>query len=528
MSSIQTEIERRRTFAIISHPDAGKTTITEKFLWYGGVVREAGHVKAKSNKKFAMSDWMKIEQQRGISVTSSAISFPFRDCHINLLDTPGHQDFCEDTFRALTAVDSALVMIDSTKGVEAQTIKLMNVCRMRNTPIIIFMNKLDLDGRDAIELMDEVEKVLGIKPVPMSLPIGNGKLFQGVYSLIDNTVHFFNRDEAKQSIAKVSGLDDPKLDEWFEAKYLAELRERAELVQGAMESFDRDRYLKGEIGPLYFGSAIRNFGVKQLLDSIVEIAPSPVARLADERLVQATEPNFTGFVFKIQANTDPKHRDRIAYIRICSGKFERGNKALHCKTGKPVRLAAPTQFMANNKTVIDVAYAGDIFGVHDPGTFAIGDTLSESESLRFQGIPDFAPEHFVKVWLTDPMKSKQMTQGLRQLSEEGATQLFYPLSSPAPILGVVGELQFDVIKFRLEEEYLAKCRFEPVNVAVVRWITGTAKEIEKFKEEHSQDVARDKRDGLAYLCPNAFRLATVQKNYPNLQFLEVSERYGAN
>lgn len=536
--SLESEILRRRTFAIVSHPDAGKTTITEKFLWFGGAIREAGHVRAKTGKKFTTSDWMKIEQQRGISVSSSVLSFPYGGCQINLVDTPGHQDFSEDTYRALTAVDSALVLIDSAKGVEVQTMKLMEVCRMRKTPITVFMNKMDRDALDPLALMDEVERVLGVQCAPRTLPIGNGKAFQGVYSFIDDTVHLFRPDEADDetpqdavaaapsaqgNIRKVSGIHDPKLDEWFDAKYLKEFRDQAELALGAMPEFDREKYLRGEQAPVYFGSGISNFGVKHLLDSFVAVAPSPMPREAKERVVQATEEKFTGFVFKIQANTDPKHRDRIAFVRICSGKFERGGRVTHVRTGRPVRLAAPTSMMANDREVLETAYAGDIIGIHDPGLYSISDTLSETEILNFQGIPDFAPEHFSKVYLTDPLKSKQLQQGLRQLSEEGATQLFYPLSGPIPVLGVVGVLQFDVIKFRIEEEYGAKCRFEGANIWQARWVAAdadaqSAADLAAFRAEHMFDLANDKAGNLVYLCPNEFRLQTVEKNYPKLRF----------
>jgi len=516
--NLEEEILRRRTFAIVSHPDAGKTTITEKFLWYGGVIREAGHVRAKAGKKFTTSDWMKIEQQRGISVSSSVLSFPYGGCQINLVDTPGHQDFCEDTYRALTAVDSALVLIDSAKGVEPQTIKLMEVCRLRMTPITVFMNKMDRDSLDSLALMDEVERILGVRCCPRTFPIGSGKAFQGVYSFIDDSVHLFQPDADESEIRKVNGIHDPRLDEWFDAKYLAEFREQAALASGAMDSFDREKYLRGELAPVYFGSAINNFGVKHLLDNFVAVAPPPLSRHAKERDVLAVEPNFTGFVFKIQANTDPKHRDRIAFIRVCSGKFMRGSKVIHCRTGRQVRLAAPTSLLANDRTVLDEAYAGDIIGIHDPGLYNISDTISETENLAFDGIPDFAPEHFCRVHLEDPLRSKQLQQGLHQLSEEGATQLFFPLGGPIPVLGVVGVLQFDVLKFRLEEEYNARCRFEPANIYQARWVSGDATELGLFRSEHTFDLAQDKKGHLVYLCPNEFRLQTVEKNYSKLRF----------
>ena len=516
--SMTEEILKRRTFAIVSHPDAGKTTITEKFLWFGKVIREAGHVRAKANKKFTTSDWMKIEQQRGISVSSSVLSFPYGGCQINLVDTPGHQDFSEDTYRALTAVDSALILIDAAKGVEPQTIKLMEVCSMRKTPVTVFMNKLDRDALDPVALMDEVERILGLKCSPMTLPIGSGKMFQGVYSFIDDSVHVFSPETPEGEMRKVGGLADPRLDEWFDAKYLKEFRDQADLVRGAMEPFDRARYLKGELAPVYFGSAINNFGIKHLLDNFVANAPAPMPREAEQRVVEATEPRFTGFVFKIQANTDPKHRDRIAFVRVCSGRFERGAKVLHCRSGRQVRLAAPSTFMAQDKTVIDEAFAGDIIGIHDPGLYNISDTLSEAENLKFTGIPDFASEFFARVYLEDPLKSKQLSQGLKQLSEEGATQLFAPLASPIPVLGVVGVLQFDVLKFRLEEEYGAKCRLETAPIHAVRWISGDAAQIAEFKAQNTHDLAADKGGHLVYLCPNEFRLRTMEKNFPKIAF----------
>jgi len=512
------EIRKRRTFAIVSHPDAGKTTITEKFLFFGGVIREAGHVRAKAGRKYTTSDWMKIEQQRGISVSSSVLSFPYRNCHVNLVDTPGHQDFCEDTYRALTAVDSVLVLLDAAKGVEPQTIKLMEVCRLRKTPVTVFINKLDRESQDPLTLMDEVERVLGVRCSPRTLPIGSGSAFQGVYGLLDHTIHLFNRDSQEAEVRQVTGFDDPQLDTWFDARSLREFRDQADLAVGALSTWDREEYLRGDLAPVYFGSAINNFGVKHLLDAFVEYAPSPMPRESSDRVVEATEEHFTAFVFKIQANTDPKHRDRIAFLRVCSGRFDRGVKVLHCRTGRQVRLAAPTQLMANEKSVVDIAYAGDIIGIHDPGLYSISDTLSDGEKLAFLGIPDFAPEHFAKVYLEDPLKSKQLDQGLNQLSEEGATQLFHPLSGRIQVLGVVGVLQFDVIKFRLEEEYGARCRLEQAPIYGVRWLEGDPAALAEFKAEHTFDMATDKRDNPVYLAPNEYRLATVEKNFPKVKF----------
>jgi peptide chain release factor 3 len=509
------EIAKRRTFAIVSHPDAGKTTITEKFLWYGQVIREAGHVRAKSNKKHTTSDWMKIEQQRGISVSSSVLNFPYADCQFNLVDTPGHQDFCEDTYRALTAVDSALVLIDSMNGVERQTIKLMEVCRMRKTPIITFINKMDLDGRDVLELLDEIEEVLGIKCCPFSLPIGYGKMLAGVYSILDDTIHTLGSDD-KQEIIKVSGIDDPELDKRFSERDLEELRERYEMVTGAMDPFDQEAYLKGEMSPVFFGSAIRNFGVAQLLEAFADLAPPPMPRESDLRTVEPMEDHFSAYVFKIQANMDPKHRDRTAFIRICSGKYERGGKVLHCRTGKNLKLAAPTSFMAQNKEVIDFSYAGDIVGINDPGIFNIGDTLTAKEKFKFQGVPDFAPEFFAKVELLNPMKSKQLAKGLAQLSEEGATQLFHPVASPIPIIGVVGELQFDVLKHRLEGEYGADVHLRKIPAFEARWIQGNSEALKKFEAEYKHDCSRDKHDNLVCIFPNEYRKNLAVNNYEEL------------
>lgn len=513
---MKTEIKKRRTFAIVSHPDAGKTTVTEKFLWYGQVIREAGHVKAKAGRSHTTSDWMKIEQQRGISVSSSVLNFPYANCQFNLVDTPGHQDFCEDTYRALTAVDSALVLIDSVNGVEKQTIKLMEVCRMRHTPIITFINKMDLDGRDIVELLDEIEDVLKIKTCPFTLPIGYGKTFYGVYSILDDTVHTMNGEN--QDIIQMSGIDDPKLDEMFENRYLSELRERYELVTGAMDSFDKEAFLKGEQSPVFFGSAIKNFGVQQLLEAFADLAPSPMPRATKEREVDPLEEDFSAFVFKIQANMDPKHRDRTAFIRICSGKFERGVKVYHCRTGKQIKLAAPTSFMAQNKILVDEAYAGDIVGINDPELFNIGDTLTVGKNIQFTGIPDFAPEFFARIILDNPMKSKQMNKGLHQLSEEGATQYFLPVKSSVPVIGVVGELQFDVLKDRIENEYGAQILIERFPVFQARWIYGPEADVVSFENAYSFDCMKDKKGNLVCLFPNEYRLNLAINDYKDIKF----------
>lgn len=516
------EIEKRRTFAIVSHPDAGKTTITEKFLWYGNVVREAGHVRAKSNRSYTVSDWMKIEQQRGISVSSSVLNFPFEGCQFNLVDTPGHQDFCEDTYRALTAVDAALVLIDSVNGVERQTIKLMDVCRLRHTPIITFINKMDLEGRNVLELLDEIEEILKIKVVPFTLPIGVGKLFKGIYDIHDNTFHTFNKQEGKQEIIQMTGADDPHLDVLCGESWIADFREQYDIVTGAMDSFDRNSFLKGEMCPVFFGSAVNNFGVRQLLNAFAKLAPPPMVRETDLRLVHPDEPSFSAFVFKIQANMDPKHRDRTAFLRICSGSFKRGEKVYHPRTGREFRLASPTAFLAKDKEIIDHAWAGDIVGVNDPGIFNIGDTLTDGEKINFIGVPDFAPEFFARVTLLNPLKSKQMNKGLTQLSEEGATQLYQPLKSPMPMIGVVGELQFDVLKYRLSEEYGAEVLLDRVPAYGIRWILGASNLVESFANEYGMDCMLDKEERLVCLFPNEYRLNLATKNYEKLVFSKTS------
>lgn len=513
-------ISKRRTFAIVSHPDAGKTTTTEKMLWYGGAIREAGHVRAKRNRKRTTSDWMKIEQQRGISVSSSVLNFSYANRWFNLVDTPGHDDFCEDTFRALTAVDSALVLIDSVNGVEKQTIKLMNVCRMRKTPVITFINKMDLDGRDVLDLLDNIETVLGIETTPFTLPIGYGKSFAGVFGVRDFRLHTIGKED--EEVVQLEGIDDPELSKRFKEKEIALLRERYEMVTEVMTPFSREKFLAGEQMPVFFGSAIRNFGVKQLLEAFAELAPGPLPRVSDLRKVDPFEENFSGFVFKIQANMDPNHRDRTAFIRVCSGKFERGAKVMHLRSGKQIRLSAPTSFMAQDKEIIDEAYAGDIVGINDPGLFNIGDTLSAGEKFSFEGIPSFAPEYFCRVVLKNPLKNKQLTKGLDQLSEEGATQLFTPLLGAQPVLGVVGELQFDVLQWRLQSEYGAETHFERLSVFGARWVGGENSAVASFQKEHLSDCYSDKEGRLVCLFPNEYRFNLAQKNHPDLLFSDVS------
>src|SRR5574340_698913 len=478
MTALQHEISRRRTFAIISHPDAGKTTLTEKMLWFGGAIQMAGAVRARKASRHATSDWMELEKQRGISVTSSVMQFPYRDCMINLLDTPGHEDFSEDTYRTLTAVDSSVMVIDSVKGVEAQTIKLLNVCRLRDTPIITFINKLDREGKEPIELLDEIESVLQIQCAPMTWPIGMGKRFRGTYHLYNDTVSVFDPKAEKGTAEIIQGLDNPRLDELI-GDQAEELRIDVELVRGASHTFDQAAYLAGKQTPVFFGSAMNNFGVQSLLDAIVDLSPAPLARPAQTRSVEPDEPKFTGFVFKIQANMDPKHRDRIAFIRICSGRFDRGMKIKQVSSGKQVTVGNAITFMAQDRNTADEAFAGDIIGVPNHGTIRLGDAFSEGEDLKFTGIPSFAPEIFRRAQIRNPLKMKQLQKGLHQLAEEGATQLFRPIACNDLVLGAVGMLQFDVVAHRLQHEYGVDVMFKPYDVATARWLRGPEAELKK-------------------------------------------------
>jgi peptide chain release factor 3 len=521
--SFSDTVSRRRTFAIISHPDAGKTTLTEKLLWYGGAIREAGMVRAKKGKRAATSDWMEIERQRGISVTSSVMSFPHDGHHMNLVDTPGHEDFCEDTFRALAAVDSAVVLIDGAKGVEPQTLRLMEVCRMRKTPVITFINKCDRDIRDPLELFDEIEQSLGLPCAPQTVPCGSGVRFRGVYSLTENAFHSFaerNQDEEDRTERGIHRFDlaSPELDRLGGEREAGRMRELAEFAMGAMPTLDRDAYLAGEQTPVFFGSALHLFGVKHLLDALVSVAPAPGRRASDKREVLASEEAFTGFVFKIQANMDPKHRDRMAFVRVCSGKFVRGEKVTHVASGREIRMAAPTTFVAQDRSLVDEAFSGDIVGIHDPGVFRIGDTLTSGEKLQFEGIPEFSPEHFARVVSKNPLRSKQLAQGLEQLTQEGAAQVFTPFSGPHQILGVVGRLQFDVIQFRLSGEYGAECAFEPVSVWAARWVVGDEEKVRLFKDQNLFDCATDRHGGLVYLPSHEFKVRLMQEKWPDLRF----------
>ncbi|AOH36256.1 MAG: peptide chain release factor 3 [Gammaproteobacteria bacterium] len=521
MPDVSKEAARRRTFAIISHPDAGKTTLTEKLLLFGGAIQMAGSVKGRKAARHATSDWMKLEQERGISVTSSVMQFPYDGRIVNLLDTPGHADFGEDTYRVLTAVDSALMVIDVAKGVEERTIKLMEVCRMRDTPIMTFINKLDREGRDPIELLDEVESVLGIQCAPVTWPIGMGKRLKGVVHLVSGEVHLYEqgRNFTRKDSTIFPSIDAPGLEERIGKAMLDEVREELELVQGASEPFDLDAYRAGRQTPVFFGSAVNNFGVQPLLDFFVKHAPAPQPRQTTTREVSADEPKLTGFVFKIQANMDPQHRDRVAFMRVCSGRFEAGMKAFHTRSGKDMKLANALTFMASDREIAAEAYPGDVIGIHNHGTIAIGDTFTEGEQLTFTGIPNFAPELFRRARLRDPLRLKQLQKGLEQLSEEGATQFFRPLMSNDLILGAIGVLQFDVAAYRLKAEYGVDAIFEPVGVVTTRWIhCDDAKKLEEFREKNASNLGLDAAGELVYLAPTRVNLQLAQERWPDIRF----------
>jgi peptide chain release factor 3 len=526
--NLQDEINRRRTFAIISHPDAGKTTLTEKLLLFGGAIQLAGTVKGRKAARHATSDWMTMEKERGISVTSSVMQFPYKRCMINLLDTPGHEDFSEDTYRTLTAVDSALMVIDVAKGVEPRTEKLMDVCRLRNTPVMTFINKLDREGRDPIDLLDEVENMLDIRCAPVTWPIGMGKRFKGVYHINDETVHLFSATHGgkMRSGDLIQGLSNTQLDVMLGSQ-ADELREEVELVKGASNAFDKQAYLRGELTPVFFGSAINNFGVAELLDDFVEYAPPPQARETLLRTVQANEEKFTGFVFKIQANMDPQHRDRIAFLRICSGMYQRGMKARHTRLGKDIKIGDALTFLAAERGQVEQAYSGDIIGLHNHGSISIGDTFTLKESLTFTGIPNFAPELFRRARLKDPLRMKQLNKGLDQLCEEGATQLFRPKTNNDLILGAVGMLQFDVVAQRLKDEYNVDCQFEPVNVQTARWIRcDDDKKLSEFKSKLAINLSVDHAHSLVYLAPTRVNLQMTQERWPDIEFLATREQGG--
>lgn len=523
--NLEQEIEKRKTFAIISHPDAGKTTLTEKFLLFGGAIKTAGAVKQNKIKKTATSDFMEIEKQRGISVATSVMGFEYKGKKVNILDTPGHKDFAEDTYRTLTAVDSVILVVDSVKGVEAQTERLMEVCRMRNTPVIIFVNKMDREGRNPFEILDELEDKLQIQVRPLTWPISQGQSFQGVYNLYRKQLNLFEPDQTKitENFIEIQGIDDPELDRWVPETFVNKLREDVELIEGVYEPFNKELYLGASLAPVFFGSAVNNFGVREMLETFLDIAPRPHEREASERIVKASEKALTGFVFKIHANLDPNHRDRTAFFKICSGKFERNTFYYHTRLGKKMRFANPTQFMANEKNLIEDAWPGDVIGLYDNGNLKIGDTLTEGEELQFRGIPSFSPEIFKEVINRDPFKAKQLEKGLRQLTEEGVAQLFLQHGN-RKIIGTVGELQFDVIRFRLEHEYGAKCDFMPLRYFKAFWITpGDKGQYDEFLRRKSSVIAEDKEGHPVFFAESEWMLNVAKENYPGVLFHETSE-----
>ncbi|MEP2937054.1 MAG: peptide chain release factor 3 [Gilvibacter sp.] len=526
--SLLTEIKRRRTFGIISHPDAGKTTLTEKLLLFGGAIQEAGAVKSNKIKKGATSDFMEIERQRGISVATSVLAFEYEGIKINILDTPGHKDFAEDTFRTLTAVDSVIVVIDVAKGVEEQTEKLVEVCRMRSIPMIVFINKLDREGKDAFELLDEIEQKLKLKVTPLSFPIGMGYDFKGIYNLWEKNVNLFSGDSRKniEDTIEIQDLADAQLDDLVGTDAADTLREEIELVQGIYPTFDKQDYLEGNLQPVFFGSALNNFGVRELLDCFIEIAPTPRPKESSTRLVKPDEEDFSGFVFKIHANMDPKHRDRLAFVKIVSGTFERNKPYLHVRQGKQFKFSSPNAFFAEKKQIVDVSYAGDIVGLHDTGNFKIGDTLTQGEKMLYKGIPSFSPEHFKYINNADPMKSKQLEKGIDQLMDEGVAQLFTLELNGRKVIGTVGALQFEVIQYRLEHEYGAKCRYENLNVHKACWVDPKdekSEEFAEFKRVKSKYLAKDKRGQLVFFADSSFTLQMTQQKFPNVTLHFVSE-----
>ncbi|MGR9045342.1 MAG: peptide chain release factor 3 [Gammaproteobacteria bacterium] len=525
MSEILSELGRRRAFAIISHPDAGKTTLTEKLLLFGGAIQLAGSVKGRKAARHATSDWMEMEKERGISVTTSVMQFEHKGCLMNLLDTPGHEDFSEDTYRTLTAVDSALMVIDIAKGVEDRTIKLMEVCRLRTTPILTFINKLDREGREPIEVMDEVENVLDINCAPMTWPIGMGKRFKGVYHLYNDEIYLFSAQHGgKIAQAEViKGLDNPKLDELL-GDQIDELRDEIELVKGASHEFDLEQYRQGKQTPVFFGSAINNFGILELLDAFAAYAPPPQPREAEQRLVSPSEDKFSGFVFKVQANMDPAHRDRVAFLRVCSGKFDKGMKLYHVRTGKNIQVANAITFQADSRKNVEEAYSGDIIGLHNHGTIQVGDTFTQGEVLKYGGIPYFAPELFRRVVLKDPLRAKALQKGLVQLTEEGATQLFKPLKNNDLILGAVGVLQFDVTAYRLKAEYNVECVYDAVGVSTVRWVSSDKPaKLDEFKKKAFDNLAEDGGGYLVYLASSRVNLQLTEERWPDIKFSATRE-----
>ena len=518
------EIERRRTFAIIAHPDAGKTTLTEKFLLFGGQIQVAGAVKSNKIKKTATSDWMEIEKQRGISVTTSVMEFDYLDYKVNILDTPGHQDFVEDTFRTLTAVDSVIIVVDGARGVETQTRKLMEVCRLRKTPVIVFVNKLDREGRDPFDLLDELEEELQIGVRPLSWPIDQGARFRGVYNIYEDKLDLYR--PSKQKVTEKVEVDVHSADllDYIEDDQAQQLRDDLELVEGVYPAFDREKYLNAELAPVFFGSALTNFGVKELLDCFVEIAPSPLPTEAEERIVKPEEPKFTGFIFKITANIDPNHRSCIAFCKICSGKFVRNEPYYHVRDGKTMRFSSPTQFMAQRKETVEVAYAGDIIGLPDNGSFKIGDTLTEGEILNFKDLPSFSPEMFKYIENADPMKQKQLAKGIEQLMNEGVAQMFVNQFNNRKIIGTVGQLQFEVIEYRLKNEYNATCRWEPLRLYKACWVESESPEaLDEFKKRKYQYMAKDTHGRDVFLADSGYMLQMAQSEFKKIKFHFSSE-----
>ncbi len=524
--SLRDEINKRRTFGIVSHPDAGKTTLTEKLLLFGGAIQVAGAVKSNKIKRHATSDFMEIERQRGISVATSVMAFEYSGKKINILDTPGHKDFAEDTFRTLTAVDSVIVVIDVAKGVEEQTEKLVEVCRMRKTPVIVFINKMDREGKDGFDLLDEVETKLHLKVTPLSWPIGMGQRFKGVYNLYKKNLVLFDPhgDQTSEDLIAFDDLADDTLADHIGDAAADELREETNVIEEVYPKLDVEKYQQGELSPVFFGSAINNFGVQELLDCFVEIAPFPLERHAEERLVKPLEEKFTGFVFKIHANMDPKHRDRIAFLRICSGVFQRNTNYFHVRQERKMKFSNPTAFMASKKSIVDEAYPGDIVGLYDSGNFKIGDTMTEGEALHFKGIPSFSPEQFRYIDNADPLKSKQLEKGIRQLMDEGVAQLFIKKSNNRKIIGTVGALQFDVIQYRLEHEYGASCSYETVNLHKACWVSCEDGEaLKEFLKRRQRDIAEDKDGKLVFLAESAWALKMAQENHPEVDFHFTSE-----
>lgn len=526
--SFITEINRRRTFGIISHPDAGKTTLTEKLLLFGGAIQEAGAVKNNKIKKGATSDFMEIERQRGISVATSVLAFIYKDKKINILDTPGHKDFAEDTFRTLTAVDSVIVVIDVAKGVEEQTEKLVSVCRMRKIPILVFINKLDREGKDAFDLMDEVEQKLGLTVTPMSFPIGMGYDFKGIYNIWEKNINLFSGDSRKniEDVIEISDVQSPELEKIIGEKPANELRENLELLTEVYPEFNREDYLNGKLQPVFFGSALNNFGVRELLDCFIEIAPTPRPKESDTRLVNPTEEKLSGFVFKIHANMDPKHRDRLAFVKIVSGTFERNKNYLHVRQGKNMKFSSPNAFFAEKKEIVDISYPGDIVGLHDTGNFKIGDTLTEGEQMSFKGIPSFSPEHFRYINNADPLKSKQLEKGVDQLMDEGVAQLFTLEMNNRKIIGTVGALQYEVIQYRLEHEYGAKCTYENFAAFKACWIKPDDvknEEFAEFKRIKQKFLAKDKYGQLVFLADSDFSIQMTQSKFPSVKLFFTSE-----